>query len=260
MDNLAIKTQRFKDMEVCVLATGGAETNAVRMSQDEGRYYEPGTINVIIMSNMRLTPRSMTRAIISATEAKSAALQDFDVRSSYSSRINQATGTGTDNIIVVEGRGTVLDNAGGHSKLGELIAKAVYEAVQEALYMQNSTVTKRHILRRLKERTITTYSLVRVDDGECNVVRSDIVAAFEEVLLEPRYAAFMESAFAISDDYEKGLIQDLSSFRRWCDFTAEEIAGKEIPTMLNMVETGDIPVVLKMALNAVLNGAYYKMK
>ncbi|MBR9986561.1 MAG: adenosylcobinamide amidohydrolase, partial [Desulfosarcina sp.] len=73
------------------------------------------TINIIVLANMRLTPRAMNRAIISATEAKTAALQDLDIRSSYTPMTNPATGTGTDNIIVVQGDGTRIDNAGGHT-------------------------------------------------------------------------------------------------------------------------------------------------
>jgi len=93
---------------VYALVTAGVKSNAVRMSADEGRFYEPGTINIILLPNMKLTLRAMARAIISATEAKTAALMDLDIRSSYSSSMHRATGTGTDNIIVVEGKGRIL--------------------------------------------------------------------------------------------------------------------------------------------------------
>jgi adenosylcobinamide amidohydrolase len=99
----------------------------------------------------------MTRAIISATEAKTAALMDLDIRSSYSSSLHQATGTGTDNIIVVRGTGIEIDNTGGHSKLGELIAKAVYQGVREAICKQNKITASRNIFRRLMERKISIY-------------------------------------------------------------------------------------------------------
>jgi ABC-type Fe3+-hydroxamate transport system substrate-binding protein len=59
MDNLAIKKKKFKDMEVYALVTAGVKSNAVRMSKDEGRFYEPGTINIILLPNMELTPRAM---------------------------------------------------------------------------------------------------------------------------------------------------------------------------------------------------------
>ena len=256
MDNLAIKHERFKEMEVYALVTAGVKSNSVRMSRDKGRFYEPGTINIIILPNMKLSPRAMTRAIISTTEAKTAALQDLDIRSSYTPQINQATGTGTDNIIVVEGEGTPIDNAGGHTKMGELIARAVYEAVQEAVYKQNGIVSQRNIFQRLKDRKISLFGLVSVDECECGVEKSDLVCQLEEILLQPRYALFVESSFAISDDYENGLIGDLSGYELLCQKVTEEIAGKEIERMLALIDDQDMPRVLRKALNAIINGLY----
>ena len=260
MDNLAVKQKQFKDMKVYALVTAGVKSNAVRMSVDEGRFYEPGTINIILLTNMKLSQRAMTRAIISATEAKTAALQDFDIRSSCTPLIHQATGTGTDNIIVVEGKGSQIDNAGGHTKMGELIAKAVYEAVQEAVYKQNGIVSRRNVFQRLKDRKISGFGLISVDVCECNVSKYDLIKAFEEILLQPRYAGFIESSFAISDDYEKGLVNDLGFFELWCSDMAEEIAGKKIENMIDFIADKDMPRVLRMALNSLLNGLCLRMK
>src|SRR5208283_2125131 len=96
MGNLSVQKAQFKDMTVYALVTAGVEDNAMRMSVDEGMFYEPGTINIILLTNMKLSPRAMARAVITATEAKTAVLQDMDVRSSYSPGKSQATGTGTD--------------------------------------------------------------------------------------------------------------------------------------------------------------------
>ncbi len=260
MDNLAVKQKQFKDMKVYALVTAGVKSNAVRMSVDEGRFYEPGTINIMLLSNMKLTPRAMTRAIISATEAKTAALQDFDIRSSCTPIIHQATGTGTDNIIVVEGKGSKINNAGGHTKIGELIAKAVYEAVQEAVYKQNGIVSGRNVFQRLKDRKISGFGLISVDVCECNVGKYNLIEAFEEMLLQPRYAGFIELSFAISDDYEKGLVNDLDFFELWCSDMAEEIAGEKIEQMINLIADKDMPRVLRMALNSLLNGLCFRMK
>ena len=253
MDNLAVQSKRFQDMEVCALATAGVQSNSLRASVDEGGFYEPGTINIILLPNMRLTPRAMTRAIISATEAKVAALQDLDIRSSYSPLDHQATGTGTDNIIVVEGRGVRIDNAGGHTKMGELIAKAVYEAVQDAVYRQNGIVAGRTLFQRLKERKISLSGLMFIKSCTCDVHTGDTIKALEELLLQPRYAGFMESSLSVSDDYERGLINDLSTFELLCHTIAEEIAGREIEKMEERI-ADNMPPVLKMAFNALLNG------
>ena len=260
MDNLSVKRKRHKEMEVYALVTAGIESNSVRMSKDEGRYYEPGTINIIILPNMRLTPRAMTRSIISATEAKTAALMDMDIRSSFTPMVNQATGTGTDNIILVEGDGQKIDNAGGHTKMGELIAGAVYEAVQEAVYKQNGIIAKRNIFQRLLDRRISVSDLISLDDCECHFKKSQLAKDFEEILLQPRYASFISSSLSLSDDYERGLIADLGPFRLWCRELAGEIAGEDIEEMMDLIALDNVPIVVKMSLNALLNGLYYRMR
>ena len=82
-------------------------------------------------------PNALARSLITITEGKTAALEDLKVPSSYTKEA-QATGTGTDSIIVVSG--TAAPRAtytGGHSRIGELIGKATYAAVVEALGKQN---------------------------------------------------------------------------------------------------------------------------
>ena len=89
-----------------------------------------GKINILLLTNLQLSPR----ALVTATEATSAALQDLDIRSSAASGARQATGTGTDSIIVVEGPGRREASSDGHSALGELMARAVSEGVQRAVH------------------------------------------------------------------------------------------------------------------------------
>ena len=258
MDNLAIKKQRFREMEILALVTAGVKSNAVRMSKDAGRYYEPGTINIILLPNMKLTSRAMTRAIISATEAKTAALMDMDIRSSYSSKLHRATGTGTDNIIVVEGEGVRIDSSGGHTKMGELISKAVYEGVQEAIFKQNGLYAGRNIFQRLRERRISMYGLVSSAKCDCMPEKNKTVGALEELLLDPLYSGFIKSALALSDDYEKGLLDNLYVYNLQCKSIAENIADKKITELKDLVGTDDIPVVLRSALNSLLNGIYFR--
>lgn len=142
MDNLAVVTKEYNPYVVVALVTAGAKTNALRAGADEGSYIEnkeekPGTVNIILLLNVVLTDGAMARAVITATEAKTAAFQDLNVPSSYTKGI-QATGTGTDSIIVVSANeGPKVKYTGGHSKVGELIGKAVYEAVCVGLEKQN---------------------------------------------------------------------------------------------------------------------------
>ncbi|MEM5786091.1 MAG: adenosylcobinamide amidohydrolase [Syntrophobacteraceae bacterium] len=258
MRNLSIRSARFETMEVHALVTAGVVSNAVRMSKDEGRYFEHGTINIVLMANRRLTPRAMARAIISATEAKTAALQDLDVRSSSNPGFWQATGTGTDEVIVVEGRGSRADNSGGHCKLGELIARAVYEGVQNAVHMQNGLEGRRSVLKRIKERGIDIQKVI----GECSFASEESLGAYaakmEEILRQSRYASFVESAFALSDAYEAGLMGSLDGFESWCGTVAAEIAGDRVGLRENYIKSEDIPVVIRMSLNALLDGVVYR--
>lgn len=141
MDNLAVVTKVFKPFVVTALVTAGAKTNAQRTGIDEGTYIEDdepkGTVNILILTNARLTDGAMARALITATEAKTAAFEDLRIPSSYTKGV-QATGTGTDSIIIATGTtGPKVTYTGGHNRIGELIGKAAYEAVIEALGKQN---------------------------------------------------------------------------------------------------------------------------
>ncbi|HDQ05438.1 MAG TPA: hypothetical protein ENN36_01790 [Candidatus Bathyarchaeota archaeon] len=148
MENLAVCEQSYQDLMVSCLATGGVG-NALRsgvdganwLEQQDGKFVKAlGTINIILLTNANLSDGAMARAIITATEAKTAALQDMDARSSVSPE-NQATGTGTDNMIIVSGKelGRPIRYTGGHSKIGELIGSSTKQAVAEAIKKQESS-------------------------------------------------------------------------------------------------------------------------
>ncbi len=254
MDNLAIQKETFKEMTVYALVTAGVCGNAVRMGTDIAAYYEPGTINMIFLTNMKLTPRAMTRAIISATEGKTAALQDLDIRSSYLPLTAAATGTGTDNIIVVQGDGPPIDNAGGHSKMGELIARAAYAGVREAISRQNGIVGKRDIFQRLADRDMSGFQLVSDSGCNCRQEISAYSAHVEQVLLDPAYSGFLEAALALSDGAERETINDFLLFDAWCLDVAGRIAGTKVETLTLHFSGDDMPQPLATALNAILTG------
>ena len=152
MNNAAFCHEKFSDLEVVTVCTGGVERNAGRAG-DPASYYEPqkgnanekigqegiiktGTINAMIFINRELTPGVMVTAVITATEAKSAVLQELEVPSRYSEGL--ATGTGTDQIAVASRLGgEAISYAGKHSKLGELIGRTMHDAVKKTLALQN---------------------------------------------------------------------------------------------------------------------------
>jgi adenosylcobinamide hydrolase len=143
MDNLAIRKEEYQELKIVALVTAGTKSNAQRIGVDkagslerEGRFETLGTINVIVLTNASLSEGAMTRGIITLTEAKVIALEDLDIRSSYNPEI-RATGTGTDNAIIVSGEGPRIDYLGGHGKMGELMARAVSSAVKEAIFKED---------------------------------------------------------------------------------------------------------------------------
>ncbi len=182
MNCASVASERFRDLEVVAVCTGGVETNAGRAG-DPASYYEHGgtfekvealsaeeaespvdascetrgTINTIVCINQELTPGALVRTVMTATEAKTSVLWELNVPSRYSSGL--ATGTGTDQIAVacrLTGR-QPLTSAGKHSKLGELIGKAVRRALAETLKLQNGlTPESRRSVCLMMERFGTT--------------------------------------------------------------------------------------------------------
>ncbi len=139
MKNVSIVTKTFKNLEVVALTTAGVRTNAVRAG-DPSSFYEEngkfGTINTIILINANLDYETLLDAFMTATEAKTVALNDLKIPSQYSN--GYATGTGTDGLCVFSSLESEnkLTNAGKHSKLGELIGKCVIESVKKAVKKQ----------------------------------------------------------------------------------------------------------------------------
>lgn len=151
MNNLSIAKKNHQALEVMAIGTAGVETNAGRAG-DAASYYQKkgkfvkvnkdslpaaGTIVIMLFVNQELTPGAMVTALITATEAKTAKLQELLVPSRYSD--GWATGTGTDQILIASqiGGEELYNDAGKHGKLGELIGTAVKEVVAKALASQN---------------------------------------------------------------------------------------------------------------------------
>ncbi|MCY3846331.1 MAG: adenosylcobinamide amidohydrolase [Acidobacteria bacterium] len=149
--NMAYAVHRaatFDDLRVDAFATAGVAGNAARAGDpaawtetDDGwqrAAARAGTINTMLLLACPVTVAALARAVVTMTEAKSAALAELAVPSRYSPTI--ATGTGTDQFCVA----APLDPArppktstGPHAKLGEIIGVAVRDAIKEALRWQN---------------------------------------------------------------------------------------------------------------------------
>ena len=184
MENVSIQSECYRDVTVTAIVTGGIEVNGGRVG-DPASWHEEngksvpvtlGTINVILDISTDLTPGALTRAAVTCTEAKTAALQELLAPSRYSMGI--ATGSGTDDtIIVCNAESDVrLSRAGKHCKLGELIGRVVKRAVKEALYQQTGLCPayQHHILHRMDRFGITERSLwERFGGREMGLSRAD---------------------------------------------------------------------------------------
>lgn len=91
----------------------------------------PGTINLILVTNARLSASAMVGLVQVATEAKTAVLLRAKVKS-WTGRPG-ATGTGTDAVVVVSGNGPPLRYSGTHTIIGELVGRVIGTAVTEGL-------------------------------------------------------------------------------------------------------------------------------
>lgn len=167
-DNTVIQKRQYEDFTVTAIVTAGVEVNAVRVG-DEATLHENhgkvkllnGTINIILVIDADLTDGCMTRALVTCTEAKTAALQELMVQSCYSCGL--ATGSGTDGVIIISNSdsGVKLSEAGGHYKLGEGIGKTVVRAVKEALYRQTGLCggQQHDVFRRVERFGVTTQTV-----------------------------------------------------------------------------------------------------
>jgi adenosylcobinamide amidohydrolase len=139
MEDLAWAEVVYEELWVLALVTAGVQANAMRVGKDRasdiernGQFEKVGTINTILLTNASLNSAALATSFITITEAKVIALQELDIRSSYNPDW-QATGTGTDQIVVVSGKGSKCTYVGGHAKMGELMARAVNRATIEAI-------------------------------------------------------------------------------------------------------------------------------
>lgn len=170
MENVSVKAETWQDTTVTAVVTAGIDENGGRVG-DPASWHEdrpitdasePGTINIMLFIDADLPEGTMAVALMTCTEAKTAALQELIAPSLYSSGI--ATGSGTDGTIVVSNpeSGVSLTWAGKHSKLGELIGRTVMAAVKEALYLQTGLNTERQfdLFARIGRYGITKRTIV----------------------------------------------------------------------------------------------------
>jgi adenosylcobinamide hydrolase len=139
--DVGVSTQVWEDtkkaehdlLKVCAYATVGLSNKARAGGVQPAASLYPGTINTVVLINGTLTDAAMINAVITSTEAKTAALADLGVMVDSAGISRPATGTSTDAVLIATTeRGSFHRYAGTATQLGYCIGRAVYEAVMAA--------------------------------------------------------------------------------------------------------------------------------
>jgi iron complex transport system ATP-binding protein len=254
--NYSLVTKKAGDFSVSVAATAGCSHG--ESSGEEIDVQEiVGTINIIVLIDGNPTESCMVASLITATEAKSAALRDFDVRSRYTG--DSATGSITDSVTVAStSHGKTIGYGGPASKLGKLVGYCTRKAVTEALIKQEPIWACRTVLDRLKERHLPLEKLA------AELSKVDGLAVDEKALAEilknkPLASAYLLAAAKLDDDFKKNLlpaelgkVDELSkcfgNLAR-CQLDCSKVAG---------YDSVDLPPFLKHALINIVKEALSK--
>ncbi len=212
------KTEIFEEISVTAVVTAGVKGNAARAGdpakwdEKEGKWKEvnplSGTINTIVLVNQPLSPAALSRAVVTMTEAKSAALEELSIGSKYSSGL--ATGTGTDQFCI----GSVLQGeqlktwSGHHTRLGELMGRAVKSATLEALRWQNGLEQSytRHLFHILGRFGITEKALKLELEKRTGETAKLLQKNGESIGYDPQVACFAWSLSILLDKINYGSI------------------------------------------------------
>jgi iron complex transport system ATP-binding protein len=242
IQNYSLVCRKTDDYSVYVAATAGCshgESSGEEMAVEEIM----GTINIVVFIDGNPSESCMVAALITATEAKSAALRDFDVRSYYTG--DSATGSITDAVTVVStssGKEIVL--GGPASNLGKLVGYCTRKAVTEALLKQEPIWANRTVLDRLKERRLSIEKLVsEISQAEDLVTTTE---KFTQMLKHnPQALAALLAAAKMDDDYNKNLLP--TDFKDWTTATQQLNNNPKYDSI-------NLPPFIKAALIQIIKG------
>ena len=257
MENASIVSRSYKELTVTAIVTGGVETNGGRVG-DPASYYKTaekkcGTINIMLVIDADLPPGILARALVTCTEAKTAALQELMAPSRYSTGL--ATGSGTDQTIIVANSESPLffEGAGKHSKLGELIGLAVMAAVKEALKRQSGlTPAQQHdLLRRLRRFGVTEEALwqrYREEAGADALIKAQFIAALEKMTAVPALFPLGVLFIHLYDEHLWGLLEKGETWEAAEKLLKEMAAALRLKTQEGVLMQEDYMESLAMLL------------
>jgi adenosylcobinamide amidohydrolase len=251
--NYSLISKKAADFSVSVAATAGCshgESSGEEMDVQE----IVGTINIIVLIDGNPSESCMVAALITATEAKSAVLRDFDVRSRYTG--DSATGSITDSVTVASTcSGKTLSLAGPASKLGKLVGFCARRAVTEALLKQEPVWACRTVLDRLKERHLGLEKLA-TEMSKVEGLAIDGADLAEILKNNPFASVYLLAAAKMDDDYKKNLLP--TDFTNWTEISkcfGISTQSKQDCSKLPDYNSVDLPPFLKYALIKIVKDA-----
>ena len=240
--NFSLVTKKTDAYTVAVAATAGCQHGESSGEQIDVQEIT-GTINIIVFVDGAPLESCMVAALITATEAKSAALRDLDVRSRYSG--DSATGSITDSVTVVStGKGAPIVLGGPASKFGKIVGYCSRRAVTEALVRQEPFWANRSVLDRLNERHLPVEKLA----AEVSKIKGLEITAeklTEQLKNNPSALASLLAAAKMDDDYKKNLLP--TDFQSWNQIT-DCIGNTENYKKLRDYDSVELPPFIRDAL------------
>lgn len=212
VQNVEVSVQRHNEIALAAFITAGVEVAA---TAGEPTISKPnpiknnrgGTINIILLIDGNLTKSCMVDAIKTATEAKTVALRELDIRSYFSG--DPASGTVTDSVVVACTKlGKKVEYAGTATVLGELIGKSVKESLKKALQKEQQIVADRSLTKRLAERGISVAQAATLFLETHPKIAEKSERFYEELqkmLSNPRVVPLIIAGLRLDEDVKVGL-------------------------------------------------------
>jgi adenosylcobinamide hydrolase len=213
MKNVVAFTEKDNGVTLTVFVTAGATvavTAGEPAASKSSQLQKIGTINIVVIVDGNLTDGCMVEVIKTATEAKTVALRELDIRSRFSGDL--ATGTLTDSVAVgCTKKGDPIQYAGTFTIIGELIGKCVREGVKTAIFNQENISSKRTIVERLLDRRLSLENIISLSEGKItkeNPKYTQLQEQLELILLDGKIAKLVIAALRLDEDLAKSLIPE----------------------------------------------------
>ncbi len=260
----SIASKREDEIGVSVMATAADNAgNTCDHAESAGEKIQAevtdaGTINVIVIIDGNPTEACLVSSIITATEAKTAALLELDIRSRYSGE--PATGTITDAVVCAcTGSGEQILFGGPASKLGQLVSSCTRQAVKEAVLKGPECSPTRSLLDRLVARhlSIEKMALELSKINTLNMGKEQLTATISAIVdNHPLSAVTLLAAVKLDEDVESGLLPpQLGEVEALAKRFGDQAAGCNNQN-LGIAETeltqAELPPFLKYALLSLL--------